>query len=232
DKGVDIVRDLSLASIKDFSFGPARREDATYFVEDFMDDSYGVRIGAGILLKTDLEVALDAGYLKLFKPKGCFREHLAYWDPQAVSVPAVVDLYKRDPRIVFRVKIGGAEVGALLSTATPHSYLPRSTAERLGLTAGSPGATREDPLPGHDASRPVWKVPVPLLSIGALEVRDVDLRVMDLPQSSEILVLGADFLHRHRVYIAMSQTRIYFSPIATPRVLKRGSVKVIPQAIH
>ena len=51
---------------------------------------------------------------------------------------------------------------------------------------------------------------------------------MDLPHSGAILVLGADFLHRHRVYIAMSQMQIYFTPISTPRVLKRGSVKVIP----
>lgn len=232
DTGVDIVRDLSLASIKDFSFGLSGSRDGTYMVEDFMDDSFGVRIGAGSLLKTDLEVALDAGYLKSFRPNGCIGEHLAYWDPQAVAVPGFVDSWKRDPRIVFQVRVGGTNVMALLSTATPHSYLPKSTADRLGLTPGSPGAEREQALPGHAADKPVWKVPVPLMSIGALEVKDLDLRLMDLPHSGEIMVLGADFLHRHRVYIAMSQNKIYFSPITTPRAMKRGSVQVIPQAIN
>jgi len=50
---------------------------------------------------------------------------------------------------------------------------------------------------------------------------------MDLPHSGEILVLGADFLHRHHVYIARAQNKIYFSAIQTPRAVKRGSVEVI-----
>ena len=230
--GVDIVRDISHALIDDFSFGLARHKQGTYLVEDFMDDTFGVRIGAGTLLQTDLEVALDAGYLKSFKPNGCFRDHLAYWDPQAVEVPSRVDPWKRDQRSVFMVRIGGKEVWALLSTGSPHSYLPKATAERLGLTPQSPGATREQALPGHEADKPVWKVPVPLMSIGALDVKGLDLRLMDLPHSGEILVLGVDFLHRHRVYIATSQNKMYFSPIETPRALKRGSVKVIPQTIQ
>ena len=184
------------------------------------------------VLQTDLEIALDAGYLKSFKPNGCFRTHLAYWDPQAVAVPLFQDPWKRDPRLVFGVRINGKVLGALLSTATPHSYLPRVTAERLGLTPGSPGATREDPLPGHAPDNPVWKVPVPELSIGSLQVNGVDLRLMDLPYSGDLLVLGADFLHRYRVYIATSQKQVYFSAVTTPREVKRGSVKVIPQVLN
>ena len=224
----DMVRDISYALLGDFSFGSARKKNALYLVEDFVDDAYGMRIGAGSLLQTDLEIALDAGHMKFFTPKGCFREHLAYWDPHAVSVPATGDPWRRDPRVVFSVHIGGKNVYALLSTATPHSYLPKAIAERLGLTPSSPGATREDPVPGHGPDQPVWKVPVSAMSIGALEVKDFDLRLMDLPYSGEILVLGADFLHRHRVYIALSQMQIYFSPVGTAEALKRGSVKIIP----
>jgi predicted aspartyl protease len=231
-KGVDILRDVSHAVLDDFSFGLVKGRNAEYFVEDFMDDRFGVRAGARTLLKTDLEVALDAGYLKAFKPNGCFREHLAYWDPQAVAVDSRGDPWKRDPRVVFSVRIGGKEVWALLSTSTPYSYLPKAAAARLGLTPESPGATREEALPGDSADKPVWKVPVPLMSVGSLEVKDSALRLMDLPHSGEILVLGVDFLHRHRVYIAMSQNKIYFSPIVSPRALKRGSVNVIPQAIN
>ena len=230
--GIALVRDITHALVGEFAFGLARNKQATYLVEDFMDDSFGARLGAGSLLQTDLEVALDAGYLKFFKPEGCIRAHLAYWDPQAVAVPALYDPWKRDPRILFTVRIDGKDVSAMLSTATPHSYLPKAAAVRLGLTPESPGATREDPLPGDDASKPVWKIPVPAMSIGALQVNDLDLRLMDLQHSSQILVLGTDFLHRHRVYIAMSQKQIYFSPIASPRVMKQGSVKVIPVAIE
>jgi predicted aspartyl protease len=230
--GQDIVRDNILnARLQDFTFGQAKSKDAEYLVEDFMDDTFALRLGARSLLHTDLEIALDAGYLKFFKPKGCIRAHLAYWDSQATVVPARGDPLQRDPRLVFSVRIGGKEVWALLSTATPHSYLPKATAERLGLTPDSPGAMREEPLPGHGGDQPVWNVPVPLMSIGALDVKGMDVRLMDLPHSGELLILGSDFLHRHRVYIAMDQRQIYFSPIANPRALKRGSVEVIPQAL-
>lgn len=230
-KGVDILVDISYAKIKDFSLGQLRKKGGTYLVQDFMDDSYGARAGAGSLLQTDLEIALDAGYLKFFNPNGCFQAHLAYWDPQAVAVPSMGDPWKRDARIVFTVLIGGKPVNALLSTATPVSYLPKAAGVRLGLTPDSAGATREAPLPGHDAGTPVWRVPVPRMSIGALEVKDLDLRLMDLAHEGDVLVLGADFLHRYRVYVAMEQKQIYFSPISAPHILKRGSVRVIPQAL-
>lgn len=225
--GVFLVRDVSYAMVEDFSFGLANGKNLTYRVEDFMDDTFGARIGAANLLHSDLEIALDGGYLKFFKPKGCFREHLAYWDPQAVAVATSWDVLKRDPRILFTVDVGGQNVSALLSTATPHSYMPKAAAARLGLTSGSPGAEREDPLPGHGPDQPVWKLPVARMSIGTLEVKDFDLRLMDLPFSGEIMVLGADFLHRHRVYIAMSQNKLYLSPIKTPRAVKSGSVQVV-----
>jgi predicted aspartyl protease len=231
--GQDIVRDgVEHAVLKEFSFGRVKSRDVAYMAEDFMDDSFGVRLGARSLLQTDLEIALDDGYLAFFKPQGCFREHLAYWDREAVAVSAKGDPWQRDPRLVFSVRIGGKEAWALLSTATPYSYLPKALAGRLGLTPESPGATREDPLPGHDAGNPVWKVPVARMAIGALEVNKLDLRVMDLPYEGEILVLGADFLLRHRVYIARDQKLIYFSPVKQPQVLKRGSVKVIPQSLN
>ncbi|KFI06200.1 pepsin/retropepsin-like aspartic protease family protein [Massilia sp. BSC265] len=229
---VDLYVDFSHASIKDFSIGPAKVKGGTYKVENFMDDTYGVRVGAGMLLQHDLEIALDAGYLKSFNPSGCIGAHLAYWDPQAASVLAMWDPWKRDARVVFTATIGGKPIHALLSTATPYSYVPKAAAVRLGLTPESPGATREAPLPGHAADKPVWKVPVPLLSIGQLEVKDLDLRLMDLSHEGEALVLGADFLHRHRVYVAMEQKRIYFSPITRPQTRKRGSVEVIPQPLN
>lgn len=230
--GQDIIRDnVQHAMLKEFSFGRAKSQDVEYMVEDFMDDSFGVRLGARSLLQADLEIALDEGHLKFFKPAGCFKEHLAYWDPDAVPVTARADPWQRDPRFVFSVRIGGKDVWALLSTATPYSYLPKAVATRLGLTPESPGAVREEPLPGQDADQPVWKVPVAQMAIGALEVKNIDLRVMDLPHSGEIMVLGADFLHRHRVYMARDQKLVYFSPIKQPKVWKRGSVKVIPQAL-
>ena len=226
--GTFVVNEGLSAFVDQFAFGPTKLSDSFFLVEDFIDDTFGARIGAGDLLRTDLEVALDSGYIKHFRPEGCFREHLAYWDPEAVAVPISVDLLKRDPRPIFRVVINGKEVWALLSTATPHSYFPASLANRLGLKTTAAGATREEPVPGHGKDKPVWSVPVAQMSIGGLDVKDFKVRLMDLPHSGQILVLGTDFLHRHRVYIAMSQRKVYFSTIKNP-IMKHGAVEVIPQ---
>lgn len=142
------------------------------------------------------------------------------------------DPWQRDTRLVFTVLVGGKPILAMLSTASPHSYLPKAAAVRLGLTSDSPGATREAPMPGDDADKPVWKLPMPPMSIGALEVKDLDVRLMDLAREAEILVLGADFLHRHRVYISRGQRLIYFSPVAQPRPAKRGAVQVISPPVN
>lgn len=231
-KWVDMYVDISHASINELSIGELEKQSGSYQVEDFMDDTYGVRVGAGMLLANDLEIALDAGYLKMFSPNGCAQGHLAYWDPEAVSVLAVGDPWKRDTRLVFTALVGGKPILAMLSTATPHSYLPKAAAVRLGLTPDTPGATREAPLPGDNPDKPVWKVPMPPMSIGALEVKNLDLRLMDLAREAEILVLGADFLHRHRVYISRGQRLIYFSPVAKPRALRRGAVQVISPPVN
>lgn len=229
----NLVTNEALSSmIDDFAFGVSSYTKKSFLVEDFMDDTFGARIGAAGILNNDVELALDAGYLKYFKPDGCIGAHLAYWDPQAVAVRTFYDPLKNEPRPVFRAQINGQDVLALLSTGTAHSYIPRTAAVRLGLTPDSAGARREDPLPGHAADNPVWSIPVAHMKIGALDVNDFDLRLVDLRHSGEVLILGADFLHRHRVYMAMSQSQIYFSPITEKRRLKEGSVDVIPHHLN
>lgn len=226
-----VMHRVNYSVVDNFSFGATALTGKSYLVEDFLDDSFGMRLGAASLLQNDIELALDAGYLKSFKPDGCATSHLAYWDPEAVSVSTIYDPLQREPRPVFTVNVNGQDIKAMLSTATPHSYIPKAAAERLGLTPGSPGAQQEEPIPGHAADNPVWNVPVAQFSIGSLAVKNFNVRLMDLRHTGEVLILGADFLHRHRVYMAMSQTKIYFSPIESPRILKEGSVEVIPGKI-
>lgn len=225
--GERVYNRAMLARIASLSFGPTQLEKKTFIVEDFFDDSFGARLGALSILQQDVEFALDAGHLKYFRNEGCGTSHLAYWDPDAIAVSTANDPLKRESRPLFQVNINGKDTWAILSTATPHSYIPAVVAERLGLTPTSPGAVREDPLPGHGPDKPIWKVPVARVTIGELEVNDLDLRLIDLSHTGETLVLGADFMHRYRIYIAMSQNKIYFSQPKEPRILKRGSVEVI-----
>lgn len=219
------------ALIDQFSLGPTEHKNSWFPVEDLKSDVIGAKIGANYLLRTDLEIALEAGYLKYFKPTGCYRAKLAYWDQKAASVATRNDPRRRDLRPWFKVRINGKDVDTVLSTANEHSYLDQFTAARMGLTPESPGATREDPVTGWNERRqPVWSVPVASMTIGDLDVKDFSLRLMNLDLSGEMLVLGTDFLRRHRVYIAMSQNRIYFTPVDAAPVPQRPPTTLYTEA--
>lgn len=209
--GIDVMNSL----IASFEVGPIKSK-GWFVVTDFPTEELGARVGANYLLQSDLEISLDQGYMRFFKPKGCARASLAYWSSTAVSVPTDVHQQRKDLRPWFKVRINGQDIWAVISTTSPVSYLDLFTAKRMGLTPQSEGATEEESIIGwRDRKQRVWRLPAPAMSIGDLEVRDVDLRLVNLDLSGEILVLGTDFLRRHRVYIAMGQRRIYFSPVSS-----------------
>ena len=108
----DLLVEVSHANIKGFSIGSIKGKGGFYRVEDFMDDTYGLRVGAGTLFQHDLEIALDAGYLKTYEPRGCGTAHMAYWDPQASSVLAAWDPWKHETRVVFTATVGGKPITA------------------------------------------------------------------------------------------------------------------------
>ncbi|NNG21584.1 retroviral-like aspartic protease family protein [Telluria aromaticivorans] len=205
------------ALIEHIAIGPTEFKKSWFAVDDLAKEEVGARIGANYLFRTDVEFALQDRYLKFYKPSGCLRAPLAYWDKTAPSVSFRIHPQKKDLRPFFTVRINGADVSAVISTTTEHSYLDLFTAKRMGLTPDSPGAVRGGSgLKWNDRDQAFWTVPLPQLSIGALQVKDFSLRLVNMERSGEMLVLGTDFLKRHRIYVAMSQNRIYFSPVTAP----------------
>jgi predicted aspartyl protease len=208
--GVDVMTAL----MDHIALGPTEYKKTWFVVNDLEEEGVGAKIGANFLFRTDVEIALADRYLKFFKPSGCFRAKLAYWDATAPSVPFTVHPLKKDMRPWFKVSINGKEIKAVISTASPHSYMDLFTAQRMGLSTELAGAQRLAPFEGwFGRKQEVWRVPVPEMSIGDLKLKDVDMRLLNLDLSGETLILGVDFLRQHRVYVAMSQNRIYFSPV-------------------
>lgn len=209
------------------AFGPTEYKKSWFVVNDLKNEGVGAKIGANFLFRTDVEISLADRYLKFFKPKGCLRAPLAYWDAATRSVPFTIDSLKKDMRPWFKVRINGQDISAVISTSSPHSYMDLFTAQRMGLRTDAEGAMRLAPVKGwYDRKQEVWSVSVAELSIGELKVKDFSMRLMNLDLSGEALILGTDFLSRHRVYVAMSQNRIYFSPVSA----KPAPAEPIPQA--
>ena len=208
--------DVMTALMEHVAFGPTEYKKNWFVVNDLTEEGVGAKIGANFLFRTDVEIALADRYLKFFKPTGCFRAKLAYWDAATPSVPFTIHPLKKDLRPWFKVRINGKEISAVISTASSHSYMDLFTAQRMGLSTESPGVKRLAPVTSwHGRKQEVWNVPVAEMSIGDLKLKDVDLRLLNLDLSGEMLILGADFLSKHRVYVAMSQNRIYFSPLTS-----------------
>lgn len=206
--------DVMTALMDHVALGPTEYKKNWFVVNKLEREGVGAKIGANFLFRTDVEIALADRYLKFFKPSGCFRAHLAYWDATTPSVPFTVHPQKKDMRPWFKVRINGKDISAVISTSSPHSYMDLFTAQRMGLSTESAGAKRLGSVEGwYGRSQEVWRVPVPEMSIGELKLKDFNMRLFNLDLSGETLILGTDFLRQHRVYVAMSQNRIYFSPL-------------------
>ena len=127
---------------------------------------------------------------------------------------------------------------AKLDSGSYTSVLDKSTAERLGITPDSlgvvPGGTGGG-LGGKSVA--FWIAPLQSFTIGDETIRDTTIRFADLwkdvtytstgshvPRKVEgnpPMLLGADFLRAHRVLVANSQRKIYFTyeggPIFQPK---------------
>jgi predicted aspartyl protease len=202
------------AQLDSFAVGPFDRK-GWFVVDEYKNTGADLRLGANILFGTDVEIFLAQQQLKFFSSKGCFRAKLAYWDQSAASVKLEIDPRKRDLRPWFMTRINGKDIPTVLSTKSEHSYLDRHTAARAGITPELPDAQPEQSIVGwREKTQPVWSIPLTAMSIGGMPVPDFKIRLVNLDLSGEILVLGRDFLLRHRVYVAKGQGRVYFTPVA------------------
>jgi hypothetical protein len=208
--------DLQTGHIKKLVVG----QNATkgwFTVLDASGDEIAMHAGAAFLLKNDIEIALADQYVKFFKPAGCRKASLAYWDPKAYVVPIEGDSAGVERRVWIKVSVNGRQINALLSPSTPVSYMDSIAAARMGMSGDTPGAVELEPVKSwRGAMQRVWDVPAKSIQIGGYTISDTRLQVLNMTLSGEMLVLGADFLRKHRVLISSGQRKLYFTPSAAP----------------
>ncbi len=187
---------------------------------DFMvggsDTGYGL-IGANLLYVADLEIDLGHGKVTLFRPDGCTKAPLAYWSKGGNY--NVVDLERSsdestDNEAVLSVTINGKQLRALIDSGASMSLLSRDAAKTIGVDLHGPDA-KPGEISSGIGSKAVksWTVAVDSFSMGGETIRHAQLNVIDgMLGSHDInMLLGADFLLAHRVYIARSQHKVYFT---------------------
>lgn len=206
--GVDVLS----AFTNKVTVGAAGR-GGEFIVLDRKSDLYDGRVGATMLLRNDLELAFADGYMKQSKPSGCIRTFLAAWDPSATVLTFTSDQQHGDLRPWFWVTVNGVKVKATIATDMPYTTIDATTAARLGLTHDMPGAQEDGQVTGwYEKRQKVSKVPADV-AIGNYQVKQATVRIFDMDLSGEVMVLGADFLRANRVLIAMSQRKLYITPV-------------------
>lgn len=216
---------LEYVLLDEFKIGRAARKNWRVLVageHDFGDD-VGLLLGDDFFSQVDVEFDLANNAVRLYEAKDCEGASLAYWTRDPGVVPIEVD---REIRLT--ITINGKPVRAQLDSGTGGSILTRVEAARLGVTHGSPGVVPAGCVGG--LGRNVvdsWIGQFESFAIGDEIIRNPKLRFADLWQHTTYtetgsrlptqlaglpqMLLGADFLRAHRVLIAHSQRKMYFT---------------------
>jgi len=172
-------------------------------------------LGQNVFRLGDTEYDLANGAIRILRPKGdCKKAGLAYWANSEGKPYSVIDIdfatavHPHNESIAY---VNGTKVRVLFDTGAPTSVLTLQAAKRAGVTPDSPGVTPGGP--SYGIGRRVgqsWLAPFASFKIGDEEVKNTRLRIADVGPEVDMLV-GADFFLSHRIYVATSQRRLYFT---------------------
>jgi predicted aspartyl protease len=211
--------------IDEFRIGQAVRKNWRVLVagEHDFGAEFAVLLGDDFLHQADVEFDLANNAVRLYQAKDCEGVSLAYWTREPVEIPL-----EPGPKIWLTIQINGKPVRAELDSGASGSILSSPEAARLGVTQESPGVVAAGCV-GGVGRRTVdsWIAQFESFQIGNEIIRNPRLRFADMWQHTTYtetgsrlpahfaglpqMLLGADFLRAHRVLVAHSQRKMYFT---------------------
>lgn len=200
----------------------------------------------------DVEFDVQHGKIVLYKPSGCETVKMAYWSGPVTAADMISNNVQINsppfnsynlPHLNIRLSVGGKEMVAAIDTGYRRSSLSLLAAHSLGLTEGGPGTAETgrtvDLLDGY--STPTWTGTVGEVALGdeVISAAKIDFRSFTIPRGAaeprlgtnrqpsryhgDDMMLGADFLISHRIFLSQSQKKVYFSPVENVPFLKDGA---------
>jgi len=212
---------MEVVSINEFKIGGATRRAWRVYTAGDRDFGASFILGDDFFSQFDVEFDLAHKAVRLFQPKDCSGVSLAYWSPTDYSEVAIERVDDFHPQIVLTVLINDQPVDVLLDSGAGTSVIIKSAAARLGVTPETAGVAAVGKSVGVGPSAvDSWIGPFRSFVIGNEKISDTSIRFADLfgapgPHEHSML-LGADFFFAHRVFIAHSQRKIYFTYAGGP----------------
>jgi predicted aspartyl protease len=214
--------DLAVAEANDFTFGGALYHHVNFVViGGEIDEGVAGMLGQNILDVADVEYDLADGVVRLFKPTGCDQAMLAYWaQPENVSVVDIrpFDAADRGAQdTTAEASINGHKIRVEFDTGADRSTLSLAAAARAGVRPTDPTSQAAGSMMGiaRNSQKRTWIAPFDSFELGGERVGRIRLRIGDLGTDVDML-LGADFFLSHRVYVANSQHKLYFTYTGGP----------------
>lgn len=233
--GIGGETNVESALVDEIRIGEARRESLRMLVagESEFGRDMDVLLGEDVLQSFDIEFDLAHSVIRLHQPKDCEGMSLAYWATDGARTVGIEPVDEMRPQIRLDVLINGQELKALLDSGAGTSLLDKPTAALLGVTPSTPGVVPVGRGTGlGQKTIEFWRGPFQSVAIGDETIKDTSIVFGELFKDASYqatgshiptkvggtiaMLLGADFLSSHRVLVAHSQHKIYFTYVGGP----------------
>jgi tetratricopeptide (TPR) repeat protein len=173
-------------------------------------------LGQNVFRMADVEYDLANGIIRLVQPHDCSKDTpLAYWAADTHQPYSVVDIESATaayPHTKSVAYLNGARIHVEFDTGAGTSLLTLAAAKRAGITPTSDGVTVGGSSwgIGHRISN-TWIATFDSFKIGDEQILHARLRFGDISLTDADMLIGPDFFLSHRVYVASSQRKLYFT---------------------
>lgn len=228
--GAHGTADVSIAKANKFTLAGVSLHNIEFLVggSEAGAGSVGL-LGQNFLHIGDVEYDLGQGMVRLMKPDDCKEALLAYWVGKSAPY-SVIDLVpEREPggqttgshiearklqlsHTLGAAYVNGVEIRVLFDTGAATSILSIKAAARAGIKPDSQGVVSAGASHGLGRSTFVTYIaPFASFKLGTEEIKNTRLRIGDIDLPNADMLIGADFFLSHRIYVANSQQKLYFT---------------------
>jgi tetratricopeptide (TPR) repeat protein/predicted aspartyl protease len=217
--GVHGNADVAIGTAKTFTLAGVPLHNVDFLVggSEAGQGSIGL-LGQNFLHIGDVEYDLGQGAVRLMKASDCSKAFLGYWMDKSTPY-SVIELASEPAQKIPRLShtlssayINGVEIRVEFDTGAATSILSLKAAARAGIKPDSPGVVNAGTSYGIGRSTfASYIAPFSSFKIGDEEIKHTRLRIGDIDLPNADMLIGADFFLSHRIYVANSQHKLYFT---------------------
>ena len=176
-------------------------------------DGIDGELGQNVFAFTDMEFDLANSAVSMLRAHGCSDGNLAYWAKpgEAIARFHIEHTDTMHSQFIGTGKLDGHSLRFMISNAGS-SWVSTRVAKSVGISRSDAGVTDGGTIQGISGkSTPTWIARFKEVDLGGEVIKNPRIRVGDLDYLDVDMILGADFLVSHHLYVSRSQHEVYFT---------------------